>query len=73
MLLLSEENEGVADPRNEEHGRLKDPKFPLLHPSHLKWTEGVKKGRKHARAPCHRPGRQLFQRHTLLFLYYLTR
>merc|ERR1719264_2132804 len=35
MLLLSEENEGVADPRNEEHGRLKDPKFPLLHPSHL--------------------------------------
>ena len=36
MLLLSEEDEGVADPRDKEHGRLKDPKLLLLHPPHLR-------------------------------------
>jgi len=35
MLLLSEEDEGVADPRDEEHGGLEDPKLPLFHPPHL--------------------------------------
>ena len=45
MLLLSEEDKGVADPWNQEHGRLKNPKFPLFYPPHL-WQEGVKNNRK---------------------------
>ena len=69
MLFLSEEDQCVADPRNQEHGRLKDPKFPFFHPSHLQQERTVE--RQFINMPEHLVAgpEGNFSRSTLYFLF----